>query len=93
MKKSICHADIHTGYSLIWLKHVRIETDELDKDKYVTVKRDLHTHTQEQKDMVSYLKPGNPYNTLMFVKSRCVSFESVTPMGYHRLTNKLDFSF
>lgn len=50
-QKSICHLDMHAGYSLIWLKHQRIQTDQLDKDKYVTVKRHscTHTHTHMQR--------------------------------------------
>lgn len=71
-QKSICHLDMHAGYSLIWLKYQRIQTDQLDKDKYMTVKRHscTHTHTpKQQKPVLSYLKPGCPYNTLMFVKS------------------------
>ena len=53
-KKSICHVDMHTGYSLIWLKHQRIETDQLDKDKYVTVDRDLYAHTHTHRRAKSY---------------------------------------
>lgn len=57
------------------LKHQRADTDQLDKDKYMTVKRNscsqthTDTDTKEQKDIVSYLKPGCPHNTLMFAKS------------------------
>lgn len=36
--------DMNTEYSLMQLKHQRIETDQLDKDKYVTMRRVSHTH-------------------------------------------------
>lgn len=62
-------------YSLMCLKHQRVDRDQLDKHKYVTEKKfmltDTHRHrdTKKQKGIDSYLKPGCHYNTMMFAKS------------------------